>query len=160
MMFRRYRSGRRQRHRRRVEFPISMASRISARLGEDRGSALVEFAVVFPLLIVLVMGIISFGQAFRHLSAIDQFRRRRRRGLCRCARKYAEPLYDCFDRRDEFMAHSRASESLVYDYRYPGHSGSRHALYPRLRTQRSLLVLARLHQHHRRPRRTSCRAIT
>lgn len=40
------------------------AKRISARWREERGSALVEFAVVFPLLIVLVMGIITFGQAF------------------------------------------------------------------------------------------------
>lgn len=42
----------------------SMAGKLLARLRGDRGNALVEFAIVFPLLIILVMGIFSFGQAY------------------------------------------------------------------------------------------------
>jgi len=64
MMLRRYRMGHQQLSLgRRGKFPLK-ANRISARRRDERGSALVEFAIVFPLLIVLVMGIITFGQAF------------------------------------------------------------------------------------------------
>ncbi len=40
---------------------VASAGRLSR---ENRGSQLVEFAIVLPLLVTLVMGIISFGQAF------------------------------------------------------------------------------------------------
>lgn len=35
-----------------------------ARLGNDRGAAAVEFALVLPVLLVLVFGIIEFGRAY------------------------------------------------------------------------------------------------
>ncbi len=64
MMFRRYRSAKASASSEtRIEHR-SMARRILARLRGDRGNAIVEFAIVFPLLIILVMGIISFGQAY------------------------------------------------------------------------------------------------
>ena len=44
--------------------PRSGAKKILAVFGEERGQSLVEFALVFPILIILVMGIIVFGQAF------------------------------------------------------------------------------------------------
>jgi Flp pilus assembly protein TadG len=34
------------------------------RTAEDRGAAMVEFALVLPLLVMLVFGIISFGRAY------------------------------------------------------------------------------------------------
>ena len=42
----------------------SKATRLGSRFRSDRGSTIVEFAVVFPLLITLVLGIVTFGQAF------------------------------------------------------------------------------------------------
>ena len=42
----------------------SRAMKTLAVFGEERAQSLVEFAIVFPILIILVMGIITFGQAF------------------------------------------------------------------------------------------------
>ncbi len=38
--------------------------RLRARLADQRGAALVEFAVILPLLILLVFGTIEFGRAY------------------------------------------------------------------------------------------------
>ena len=46
----------------------STATRLRRLFREDRGSQLVEMAIVLPLLVTVVMGIITFGQAF----GIDQ----------------------------------------------------------------------------------------
>lgn len=35
-----------------------------AALGDDRGAAIVEFAIIFPVLIILLFGMIDFGRAF------------------------------------------------------------------------------------------------
>ena len=39
---------------------------LTARLREDTGSALVEFALVLPLLLVIAFGILDFGKAFNY----------------------------------------------------------------------------------------------
>ena len=44
--------------------------RLWLRLRDDRGQALVEFALVLPIVLVLVMGILWFGRAFNY--SIDQ----------------------------------------------------------------------------------------
>jgi Flp pilus assembly protein TadG len=41
-----------------------MAQKFRRLFREDKGSQLVEFALVVPLLVTIVMGIITFGQAF------------------------------------------------------------------------------------------------
>ena len=44
--------------------PGTSAKRARARGRDERGTALVEFAVVFPLLVTLLLGIIEFGVVF------------------------------------------------------------------------------------------------
>jgi Flp pilus assembly protein TadG len=48
----------------------TLARRLSLRLSDDRGQALVEFALVLPLVLVVIMGILWFGRAFNY--SIDQ----------------------------------------------------------------------------------------
>ncbi len=38
--------------------------RVSAAIREERGAAIVEFAIIFPVLIILLFGMIDFGRAF------------------------------------------------------------------------------------------------
>jgi Flp pilus assembly protein TadG len=44
--------------------PLARAKKLLGVLGEERAQSLVEFALVFPILIILVMGIVTFGIAF------------------------------------------------------------------------------------------------
>jgi Flp pilus assembly protein TadG len=52
-----------------------------ARSRDDRGAAMVEFAIVLPLLLVLVMGIIEFGRAYNTQVAIQSAAREGAREL-------------------------------------------------------------------------------
>jgi Flp pilus assembly protein TadG len=49
-----------------------LSRRRSRRRSGERGAALVEFAVVFPLLFMLVAGMIDFGMVFSDLNAMRQ----------------------------------------------------------------------------------------
>ena len=49
-----------------------MHPRARQRRDRERGAALVEFAIVFPLLVLLLSGIIDFGMAFSNLNAARQ----------------------------------------------------------------------------------------
>jgi Flp pilus assembly protein TadG len=40
--------------------------------GRERGSALIEVAIVLPILLVLTMGMLDFGRAFHTKSLLDQ----------------------------------------------------------------------------------------
>lgn len=51
--------------RRSVQLLRKMVRAGAVRAGAQRGTALVEFALVLPLLLVLVMGIIDFGRAYQ-----------------------------------------------------------------------------------------------
>jgi hypothetical protein len=46
--------------------------RVAAQLGEEQGSALLEFSLVLPLLVVLVVGIYDFSGAFNQKQKIEQ----------------------------------------------------------------------------------------
>ncbi|HUL85838.1 MAG TPA: TadE/TadG family type IV pilus assembly protein [Actinomycetota bacterium] len=48
-----------------------MVSRIRRRIRPERGAAAVEFAIVAPLLFILVFGIIDFGFGFHAWNAIE-----------------------------------------------------------------------------------------
>jgi Flp pilus assembly protein TadG len=53
----------------------TQSSRTTARgraPGDDRGAALVEFAIVMPLLFMLLFGIIDFGMQFANINSIRQ----------------------------------------------------------------------------------------
>lgn len=53
----------------------SRASRIGTRpssLRSESGTALIEFALVLPLILVLAMGMLDFGRAFHTKSLLDQ----------------------------------------------------------------------------------------
>jgi Flp pilus assembly protein TadG len=56
--------------------PLGRLSRLRARLGwlrrNQRGTALVEFALVAPLLFALVIGILDFGQALNYYNQLSQ----------------------------------------------------------------------------------------
>jgi Flp pilus assembly protein TadG len=45
---------------------MSPARRLVRRLREERGQALVEFAVVLPVLLLIILGIIDFGRFFNY----------------------------------------------------------------------------------------------
>jgi|SoimicMinimDraft_9_1059737.scaffolds.fasta_scaffold28414_2 Flp pilus assembly protein TadG len=49
----------------------SVVSRIRRRIRPERGAAAVEFAIVVPLLFMLVFGIIDFGFSFHSWNAIE-----------------------------------------------------------------------------------------
>jgi Flp pilus assembly protein TadG len=49
----------------------TMGSRIRRRIRPERGAAAVEFAIVAPLLFILVFGIIDFGFGFHAWNAIE-----------------------------------------------------------------------------------------
>jgi Flp pilus assembly protein TadG len=53
-----------------VDRAPALARRLRLELSDDRGQALVEFALVLPLVLVLIMGILWFGRAFNY--SIDQ----------------------------------------------------------------------------------------
>src|SRR5664279_6263893 len=46
--------------------------RVAARLGDEQGSALLEFSISLPLLVVLVVGIYDFSGAFNQKQRIEQ----------------------------------------------------------------------------------------
>jgi hypothetical protein len=58
------------------ECPASRAFRepgpVAARLGNERGSALLEFAITLPLLVVFIVGIYDFSGAFNQKQKIEQ----------------------------------------------------------------------------------------
>lgn len=41
-----------------------------SRFGTDRGQALVEFALVVPMLVIMIVGIIEFGRAWMHYQVL------------------------------------------------------------------------------------------
>ena len=43
---------------------VDIRRRIDTTLGDECGAAIVEFAIIFPVLIVLLFGMIDFGRAF------------------------------------------------------------------------------------------------
>jgi Flp pilus assembly protein TadG len=51
---------------------MSRATRTPRRRRHDSGEALVEMALVMPILIVLSMGMLDFGRAFHAKSVLDQ----------------------------------------------------------------------------------------
>lgn len=61
-----------------------MSTRSLGRLRDDSGAALVEFALVVPLLLALVMGIVEFGRAWNvHQVITDAAREGARRAVIR-----------------------------------------------------------------------------
>ena len=53
---------------------MKAATRMSARLGHVRnssGNAMIEFALVFPMLLLIVFGISEFGRALRTVQALN-----------------------------------------------------------------------------------------
>jgi Flp pilus assembly protein TadG len=42
--------------------PTSLRRRLCRRLAQDRGQALVEFAIVLPVLLLIIVGILTFGR--------------------------------------------------------------------------------------------------
>jgi Flp pilus assembly protein TadG len=52
--------------------PRSGAKKTLAVFGEERGQSLVEFAVVLPLLLLLLLGIVTFGIAFWNQLSLTQ----------------------------------------------------------------------------------------
>jgi Flp pilus assembly protein TadG len=49
---------------------MAEALRLRRECADDRGAELVEFALVLPLLLILIMGIIDFGLAFQRYEVI------------------------------------------------------------------------------------------
>ena len=47
-----------------------MAQRVTRRLRSERGAELIEFALILPLIVVLLMGIFDFGLAFQRYEVI------------------------------------------------------------------------------------------
>ena len=52
-------------HARRLAHPL-LARRVHARAEDESGAALVEFALVLPLLLVVLLGILDFGRALNY----------------------------------------------------------------------------------------------
>jgi len=50
--------------------PMRLPTRLRNHLGDERGVAVVEFALVAPLLLILVFGIIDLGRAYSTLNQI------------------------------------------------------------------------------------------
>jgi Flp pilus assembly protein TadG len=55
-----------------VVFIVAGSRALANRLREDRGSALLEFAITLPLLVVFVVGIFDFSGAFNQKQKIEQ----------------------------------------------------------------------------------------
>lgn len=49
-----------------------MGLAFARRGGGDRGAALIEFALVGPILVLLALGILEYGNAFRQANAVEQ----------------------------------------------------------------------------------------
>jgi Flp pilus assembly protein TadG len=48
-----------------------LSARVKARTGSERGAALVEFALILPILIALVFGIVEFSSAYHDSSLVS-----------------------------------------------------------------------------------------
>jgi len=63
-------------------------------IGSERGQTMTEFAMVLPLMVVLLFGVIQFGIAFNHYLALtDAVRAGARKGAV--SRESGNPTGDC-----------------------------------------------------------------
>lgn len=89
--------------------PARLSARLGARLGTERGAAIVEFAVISIILVILIFGVVEGGLAFRaKLSVSNSADEGARRGSVAAKDPFAD-----YEVLQQIKAHSISPETIT-----------------------------------------------